>query len=448
MTTIPSFNTKKDYEIHTRAQAANGNQYGEIWTRVRPIGSDPKPTKAVGFADLKKASRQIIDWNGVQAQERHIKLKVALIDKAQKLTITANGQKQVFNLPSKQAAGFDDNVDGTIELEFKQSTVEGHSQPIWVMKDSRKHPESKKVTSQEVAAANSNFIEAFRTLNTRGNIGKVTPLFKPRGLPNPNNHCCINTPLVALAMNPGIQEAIKASREALEKHGDDAKKQAQISSALDHLANILKHIKGEESFDDKSLKQLLNDFYTKLQTAFSEVNDKPFEHLNDEKQHDAFLEFLQPLLRNLLREVYGEIQIKASEAESPSKKSLQDLLTNKALNGPKENKESLVVFFNRGAGKQKNHRSKHQLKLPENGQLEIDGQTYRIEAIGLHEPGQGKKEDGDLETMTGHYTCWVPNPEGDKLTTGTHFNDDNLSNRIDHTTLEKNVTFLTLKKVS
>lgn len=331
MTTVPSFHTKKDYKIHTPAQAANGNQYGEIWTRVRPIDGDPKPTKAVGFADLKKASKQIIDWNGVQAQERHIKLKVALTDKAQKLTITANGQKQVFHLPSKQDAGFDDNVDGTIELEFKQSEVEGHSQPIWVMKDSRKHPERKKDTSQEVAAHNSNFIKAFRELNELGNIGAVTPLFKPRGLPNPNNHCYINTPLVALAMNPGIQEAIKASREALENHRDDAKKPAQIS-ALDHLANILKHIKGEESFDDKSLKQLLNDFYTTLDTAFSEVNEEPFKHLNDEKQHDAFLDFLQPLLRNLLREVYGEIQIKAIEAESSPKKSLQDLLTNKALN--------------------------------------------------------------------------------------------------------------------
>ena len=87
--------------------------------------------------------------------------------------------------------------------------------------------------------------------------------------------------------------------------------------------------------------------------------------------------------------------------------------------------------------------------LPENGQVTIKGQAYRIEAIGLHHPSGAA--DGNIHELGGHYSCFVSDAISNTLGQGLHFNDDQVRARrsppYDHNSLEKGVVFLTLKKM-
>lgn len=165
--TIPPFVTSKTgYEkIEQNHASDSSTKYGEVWTRVRETQGD-LVNKAVGFADLKTANGHAtrkIDWTGVDENaEHHLKLKVQLTDKNQKLTLTSNGKEQVFLLPKKSDVdGL--NTDGTIELEFREiKSADGSS--VWEIKSSPKKDSGKK-RSAESAANNKSFMHAYNKLN-------------------------------------------------------------------------------------------------------------------------------------------------------------------------------------------------------------------------------------------------------------------------------------------
>lgn len=227
--TIPPFVTSKtDYKKFEQSHGSDSSTiYGEVWTRVRETQGD-QVKKAVGFADLKTANGHAtrkIDWNGVgENAEHHLKLKVQLTDKEQKLTLTSNGKKQVFLLPKKSDVYVDDlNTDGTIELEFREiKGTDGNS--FWEIKSSPKK-KFDKARSEESAANNNSFMQAYNELN---NPTKDKPAQENKNVGGDVNN--------ASPRDVEMEEA-----ELLKIPGDNEKH--EVGEAFDGNSNIPKNIK-------------------------------------------------------------------------------------------------------------------------------------------------------------------------------------------------------------
>lgn len=112
---------------------------------------------------MRKATRKTIDWSGVKADQHDLKVSVTLKDTQQRLTLSTQGQKQVFTLPSISEVRNAGNTN--FELEFKLAKGCTLANPVWELKDARKNPNKQKQVLPEVAAANMHFKMAFSKAN-------------------------------------------------------------------------------------------------------------------------------------------------------------------------------------------------------------------------------------------------------------------------------------------
>lgn len=322
-----------------------------------------------------------------------------------------------------------------------------------------------------------------------------------RGIPNQGNTCFINTPLAALGMSSGVSRAVDERIQTLENNPSDTEAPTHLP-VLRSLKTCINHINGTQPLNHDDIFQAVTQLGTNMVAALG--ND--YAELTQNIQLDASTDFLMPLVANFLpnycpegsivrtstgpsetnpletettyiNEV-GNISFKLAEMPDDEPLTLTTLLdahfnpqahqregtpSQPERNLSTEAPENLLIILDRTQQRseaenpltsdtQQGYHPERQIRLdrnvglPENGEVAIKGQKYRIEAMGLHHPSGAP--NANINERGGHYTCFVSDTNSSSLGQGLRFNDSSvIAESCDHDSLEKGVVFLTLKKV-